>query len=130
MVKIVSWNIAKREEAWHRLLGSDADFALLQEANQPPAEIADSVEIDPHPWRTAGTSNRPWRAAVVKLSDSYDIQWLTPKSLEEAQSGDLAVSRLGTIAAGIVQLPSQDPIIIVSLYGSWANTHSTVNGST
>jgi len=129
MAKIVSWNIAKREEAWRKLQESDADFALLQEANQPPAEVADSVQIDPQAWKTAGTLKRPWRAAVVKLSDSYDIQWLKPKSLEKAKSGDFAVSRLGTIAAGVVKLPSKEPIILVSLYGSWESHHPICKGS-
>ena len=129
MVKIVSWNIAKRKKAWRKLSESDADFALLQEANQPPRDIADSVQIDPQPWKTAGTKKRPWRAAVVKLSESYDIQWLKPKSLEKAKSGDYAVSRLGTLAAGVVKLPSKKPIILVSLYGIWENHHPICKGN-
>ena len=38
--KIVSWNIAKRQEPWHQLLEMDADVALLQEADEPPADDA------------------------------------------------------------------------------------------
>jgi hypothetical protein len=38
-MKLISWNIAHRKEAWHRLLDTDADVALLQEAVEPPPEI-------------------------------------------------------------------------------------------
>ena len=31
MVKLVSWNIAHREEAWRHLVDGDADVALLQD---------------------------------------------------------------------------------------------------
>ena len=29
MVKVISWNIARREEAWRSLHGSDADLAVF-----------------------------------------------------------------------------------------------------
>ena len=32
MIKVVSWNIAKRHQPWRELLRMDADVALLQEA--------------------------------------------------------------------------------------------------
>jgi len=38
-MKLISWNIARREEAWRYLLNSDADLALLQEATQYPGAI-------------------------------------------------------------------------------------------
>ena len=30
MVKVISWNIARREEAWRSLHGSDADLAVYR----------------------------------------------------------------------------------------------------
>ena len=36
---------------------------------------------------------------------------------------------MGTIAAGIVQFPSREPIILVSLYGSWESHHPIYKGS-
>ena len=39
MLKIVSWNIARRAEPWRVLLESDADIALLQKAAPPPNDI-------------------------------------------------------------------------------------------
>lgn len=54
---------------------TDADIALVQEAREPSADLARRVEIDPAPWRTAGAGlNRPWRAAVVKLSERVRIE--------------------------------------------------------
>jgi len=79
--------------------------------------------------RTVGTLKRSWRAAVVNLSHDYDVEWITPKSLEDAHSDDFAVSRLGTIAAGIVDLPLEEPFILVSMYGSWESTHPMIEGS-
>ena len=43
MVKIVSWNIAKRRAAWRELCGMDADVALLQEAGNVPDDVAHAV---------------------------------------------------------------------------------------
>ena len=72
-MKIISWNIARRPECWERLLETDADVALLQEAAEPPPEIAGRVTVNPAPWYTAGADTarlRPWRAAVVRLTCS------------------------------------------------------------
>lgn len=125
MVKLISWNIARREEAWRCLLDTDADIALLQEASEPPADVARRLEVDPAPWRTAGAGlKRSWRAAVVKLSDRVGVQWLEPKSVEESQPGELAVSRLGTLAAAIVTPSTGNPFTAVSLYAPWEKPHS------
>ena len=32
MVKLITWNIARRDEPWRFLMDTDADIALLQEA--------------------------------------------------------------------------------------------------
>ena len=48
MVKVVSWNIGKREKPWRELvqMASDgaADVALLQEAGSPPGDVVDRIE--------------------------------------------------------------------------------------
>ena len=45
MVKVVSWNIGKREKPWRELvqMASEgaADVALLQEAGSPPGDVVD-----------------------------------------------------------------------------------------
>lgn len=119
-MKIISWNIARREGAWRHLLELDADVALLQEAAEPPADVARAMDIDPAPWRTEGAGLcRPWRTAVVKLSNRVDVQWLASKSIADAQPGELAVSRLGTLAAARVTPPTGSPIVVASLYAAW-----------
>ena len=66
MIKIISWNIGRRSDAWESLLAMDADIALLQEASEPPRPLPPGVEIDPSPWHTAGSGlNRRRKAAVV-----------------------------------------------------------------
>ena len=80
---------------------SDADVALLQEAGQPPPDVAADVEVGPAPWRTAG-AKRPWRAAVVRLSDRVKVEWIVTKRIDEAGRGEMGVSRLGTLDAAIV----------------------------
>ena len=48
MVKVVSWNIGKREKPWRELvqMASEgaADVALLQEAGSPPGDVVDRIE--------------------------------------------------------------------------------------
>jgi len=122
MVKIIAWNIAQRAEAWRLLAGSDADVALLQEAKEPPADVAAKVSIDPAAWGTG--ASRGWRAAIVKLSDRVQVAWIDAKPLTEATGGKLGVSRPGTLAAAIVTPSSGEPFIAVSVYGAWENPHS------
>lgn len=129
MVKMIAWNIARRDQAWRDLLDSDADIALLSEAAAPPADIAHLLEIDPAPWRTAGAAvNRPWRTAVVKLSKRVEVQWIEPKSVLDAGPRDFAVSRPGTLAAAVVTPNNGDPFIVASMYAAWEKTHA-ITGS-
>ena len=117
-MKLISWNMAHRGEAWRYLLDSDADLALLQEAAEPPADLATNIEVDSAPWETAGTGvSRNWRTAVANLSGKSALQWFEPGSIDAAGYGELAVSRLGTLAAASVQLPSGEDLIVVSIYG-------------
>lgn len=126
MVKMIAWNIARRDEAWRYLLETDADIALLTEAAEPPADVARRLDVDPAPWRTAGAGvNRPWRAAVVKLSSRVGVQWLESKPLADALPGDLAVSRPGTLAAAIVRPGAADSFVVASMYAAWERSHAT-----
>ena len=126
MVKLIAWNVAQRQESWRLLVDSEADIALLQEAVEPPADIASRLEIDPAPWRTAGAgTNRPWRAAVVKLSNRVSLEWLQAKSLEDAHPDEFAASRMGTLAAAIVSPLSGEPFVVASMYAAWERPHRT-----
>ena len=73
-----------------------------------PPEIAGRVTVNPAPWYTAGADTarlRPWRAAVVRLTDRVQVEWIDAKPIAEAGDGEFAVSRLGTLAAGQVTFP-------------------------
>jgi exonuclease III len=126
MLKMIAWNIARRDEAWRHLLDSDADIALLQEAAEPPADVARRLDVDPAPWRTAGAGlNRPWRAVIVRLSNRVGAQWLEAKPVADALPGELAVSRAGTLAAAIVTPSASGPFVVASMYAPWEKPHAT-----
>ena len=96
VVRIVCWNIARRDECWKCLVNSDADVALLQEAAKPPREFSERFHTDPAPWITIGAdvhNPRTWRTAILKLSGRVKVDWIEAKSIDEAESGELAVSR-------------------------------------
>lgn len=125
MVKLIAWNIARRQKAWRALLDTEADIALLSEAAAPPDDVARRLDVDPAPWRTGGGGvNRPWRTAVVRLSNRVDVSWLEPKPVEVACPGDLAVSRPGTLAAAVVTPADAEPIVVVSMYAVWETPHA------
>ena len=129
-MKIISWNIAHRKEPWYQLLDMQADIALLQEASEPPPHIRSRIEVDTQPWITCRPGkDSPWRTAVVKLSDNVDVEWIKPTPLGKAQSGQLAVSRPGTLSAAIVSENSGLSLMMISMYGLWERPHELTKSS-
>ena len=130
-MKIISWNVAHRSQCWKRLLEMDADVALLQEAAEPPPEIAERLDVNPAPWHTAGgdSARRAWRTAVVKLTDRVQVEWIEAKGIDDAGSGELAVSRLGTISAAHVTPLGGQPFVCVSMYSPWTTPHASTDSS-
>ena len=124
MLNILSWNINRNTDAWQCVLESDYDLALLQEAALPSASISDAVEINPGEWSTGGTANRPWRTAVVKLSDDVEVEWIPTVPIDSAAAGEFGISRTGTISAARVQKEGMDPVIVLSCYAPWESYHS------
>ncbi len=122
MVKMVCWNIAHRKAAWRFLLGCDADIALLQETSLPPDDVAGQVEVDPAPFHDAD-GNRTSRAAVVKLSDRVEVEWLEPVPIHEARGGDFVESQPGSIAAAIISAPDITPFVAASICMGYARVH-------
>jgi len=45
-MKLISWNIARRKDAWQALLKSDADIGIIQEANTPPIDLIENGQVD------------------------------------------------------------------------------------
>ena len=63
MVKVVSWNIGKREQPWRELVqmarDGAADVALLQEAGSPPGDVVDRIEyVDRVFWEAVRSHHR------------------------------------------------------------------------
>lgn len=108
----------------------DADVALVQEAATPPPDITQEIGVDSAPWKTAGAGcYRPWRTAVVKLSDRVNLEWLEPKAIADAQPRELAVSRLGTLAVAILTPLTGETLIVASMYAPWEKLHSKILSS-
>ena len=129
-MKIISWNLAGRQEPWHTLMGMGADIALLQEAGEPPMEVTKQISVDAAPWMTVGAGKtRHWRTAVVKLSGEVEVKWHKPIPIADAGAGELCVSRLGTIAAATVTPSSGEPFIVISLYAMWERPHTATGSS-
>ena len=128
-VKVVSWNINGGVAPWHCLLEMDADVALLQEAGEPPQDLARHVDVDPAPWRTAGWPSWQRRTAIVRLSNRVTVEWTPAKSFTGAESGELAVSRPGTLTAAVIKSPDVEPFVVVSMYSLWEKPHSSTGSS-
>lgn len=76
-LKLISWNIARRREAWEALLSSDADIGIIQEANMPPKDLINIGQVDDAPWETVGAdvpNTRNWRTAIVKISSHVNVE--------------------------------------------------------
>lgn len=116
-MKLVSWNMAHRQQCWEHLEKTDADIALLQEAPAPYGHIDE--------WVTLGYGKRNWKAVVQPLSQTYEVVPIPTIPLIEAGQSDFSVSQPGTIAASKVIIPDQEPIIVISLYGLWIRSHAT-----
>jgi len=129
-MKIISWNMAHRKESWSHFLNSNSDIALLQEAAEPPVDVRQKIVTDNQPWVTLSNGKKtPWRAAIVGLSEQVQIEWIESFPIGHAKSGQLEVSRPGTLAAAKVTYEDDLPLILISMYGFWERTHHLVGGN-
>ena len=137
MVKIVSWNIAKRPAAWRELCEMGADIALLQEAGNVPSDHAHAVDDGPREswdsqvWNadygdrwSAGLSER-W-CKVVKLSNCVEVEWFKQVSpISMPAKDEVAVSGIGTIAVARISPLHGEPFIAVSMWARWMLPHKS-----
>ena len=116
----------------------DADIALLQEAGNPPADVASKVDTGPaehwdsHVWNSCWYEGRfsnlydRW-SMVVRLSDRVDVEWYKQVSpISEVAADEIAVSGIGTIAAARVtpkETKDAAPFTVVSMYARWIRPH-------
>lgn len=127
MIKVVSWNIAKREEPWRELVEMDADVALLQEAGSPPGDLIDLVAYEDTVFWNRHLYDR-W-PLVVKLSDRVEVKWFK-QVLPISDLGEdvIGVSGIGTIdVAKVTPVHCRDnAFIVVSMYARWLMPHPSV----
>ena len=122
--------MAHRKGLWDDVVASRADVVLLQEAPEPPAHIASRVRTDHQPWRIeGGKSQCNWRAAVVALNPSIEVNWHEPKPIKDAVGGEFAVSRLGTLSAATIAAPGLEPVVFMSMYSQWEVPHASTNSN-
>ena len=135
MIRVVSWNIAKREAPWNVLeemgRGGEADVALLQEAGNPPPDLAHPVPYGSEEfWRHQQYEGRPiydrW-CLVVQLSDRVDVEWFRAvPPISHLGEHDIGISGIGTVAAARVTprgRPGDDAFIAVSMYARYMKPH-------
>ena len=128
-MKIVSGNIAERDECWRSLLESDYDIAFLQEASEPPADVAEHVLSGQGPWLTeSAQKRRPWRTAVVLLHKQFDAGWFETLAISVAGAEHLPVSVPGAVAAAHIST-AQGELTVVSAYSLWESPLASVKGS-
>ena len=141
MIRVVSWNIATKWDAWDLLLQMDADVALLQEVGNGLAREITGVKTgsrehwDSHVWNSCWFKGKfpnlqsRW-SMVVKLSDRVEVDWfkqVSPISLTEKD--EIAVSGIGTIAAARIIPKDSEPFIAVSMYARWLENHPSVKSN-
>ncbi len=121
MIRLVSWNMARRAASWQALADVDADIALVQEASQPDPAWTHTLIDDPdQTWETTLLGGRgTWRAAVLKLSDRVELRRRPTMTLATADTGHVVVSRSGSIAIADVVVDSAVKFTVVSVYAAW-----------
>ena len=133
-VRVVCWNMAKREQPWRELErmanDGDADLALLQEAGSPPGELVDLAEYEDDVFWSRHLYDR-W-PLVVKMSDRVQIEpYRQVPPISDLGEDAIGVSGIGTLAAArVVPRNSEDEAFIaVSMYARWIKPHPHARSS-
>ncbi len=134
MIKVVSWNIAKRWEPWRQLLQMDADIALLQEMGSVPPDVAPHIEVSgSDPWEPWDPQKYDRFPMIVRLSDRVKVEWFKPVMPQHQgweDKDEIAVSDIGIIAvARVIPQDGQDEFIAVSMYARWLEVHPSTTDS-
>ena len=135
MIRVVSWNIAKKWEPWRELAEmarqGGADVALLQETGNPPPDLTHPVPRGSEEfWKNRPYEGRPifdrW-PLVVQLSDRVEVEWFRAvPPISHLGEHDIGISGIGTIAAARVTprgRPKDDAFIAVSMYARYIKPH-------
>ena len=127
-IKIVSWNIAKRDDSWRELAAmadrGEVDVALLQEAGSPPADLRCRMRYEDDVFWDRSFYDR-W-PLVVQLSDRVEVEWFRQvPPWSEVGEREIGASGIGTMAAARVAPcgREQEAFIAVSMYARWMRAH-------
>ena len=134
MIRVVSWNINKRQEPWDELVrmarAGDADLALVQEAGSPPGDLVDLVEYDDKVFWNRHLYDR-W-PLIVKLSDRITVEQYrqVPPTRDLAEDA-IGVSGIGAIAAARVTPRDNEgeTFVAVSMYARWLKPHPSTKSN-
>ena len=134
MIKVVCWNIDKREMPWRELVrmarDGDADLALLQEAGSPPGDLVDRIDYGDGVFWNRQLSDR-W-PLVVKLSDRVTVEpYRQVPPISDLGEDAIGVSGIGTLAAARV-IPhgnEDEAFVAVSMYARWLSPHPSTKSS-
>lgn len=141
MIRVVSWNIFKKWPPWHELVEmarrGEADIALLQEAGNPPTDLAYPIRCGSDEfWKGQRYEDRPiydrW-PLVVQLFDKVDVDWFRAvPPISGLGEHDIAVSGIGTIAAARVTprgRPKDKAFVAVSMCARHMKPHPSTGTS-
>ncbi|MDE0523323.1 MAG: hypothetical protein OXH76_13555 [Boseongicola sp.] len=134
MIKLVSWNIDKREAPWRELnemaLRGEVDVALLQEAGSPPGDLTNTIPFKNDVFWDQRLYDR-W-PLVVGLSDRVKVEgFRLVEPISELGEGHVGTSGIGTMAAARVTPLDQPtrPFVAVSMYARWMKPHPSTGSS-
>ena len=132
MIRLASWNIAKRQRAVDWLLEMDLDAALLQECHRGLLEDAAAkgrLEFSPHP--PLGEEHYDRWPMIVRLSDRVGVDWFrqtVPRY--SVKEDEVSVHGIGVIeVARLSPADGTPPFVAASIYARWMQPHPTTNSS-
>ena len=134
MIRLVSWNIGKRDKPWRELhemaRREEVDVALLQEAGSPPGDLVGMIQAEDQVFWDRHLYDR-W-PLVVPLSDRVKVEsFRQVPPVCDLGADAIGVSGIGTIAAARVT-PLDRPkaeFIAVSMYARWMKPHPSTGSS-
>ncbi len=134
MIKIVSWNIAKRARPWHELVEmaeqGEVDVALVQEAGRPPKELVRLLRYEDEVFWNRNLYDR-W-CVVVPMSDRIEVEPLRQvPPTREVGDHEIGVSGIGLIAAAKVtpRENPQDAFVAISMHAHLMKPHPSTKST-
>ena len=107
------------------------DLTLLQEAGEPPREVADRFRYENDPLEPTSFDRWP---LVVQLSDKVEVEWFRQvpalgwwrkeREIEVSGSGTLAVARV------VPRGQTEEAFLAVSMYARWTRAHPSTTVET